>query len=73
MKLTAHILLEVDVDDGTPAADVAAALVAAGERAARRLRGDGFRVVTFSAATTDAPRGALLEGLRAMAARDVAT
>jgi hypothetical protein len=71
--ITAHILVEIEVDDGTPAGDVAAVLVAAGERAVRAVRGDGFRAVTFSTATTATPRAALLDGLRAMAAREVLT
>lgn len=63
MKLTAHILLEVEVDAGTPAPDVALAVTAAAELAAARVRGEGFRAVTFSVATTRTSRDALNRAL----------
>lgn len=63
MKLTAHILMEVSVDDGVPPEDVARAVAACAERAAAGLRGDGFRAVDFSVATSPLGRAELREAL----------
>lgn len=59
MKITAHILLEVDVDTGVPHEDIARAVAAGAERAARDVVGDGFRTTTYSVATSPMSRAAL--------------
>lgn len=63
MKLTAHILMEVEVDAGVPPEDVARAVTACAERASAGLCGDGFRAVDFSVATSPLDRASLHEAL----------
>lgn len=63
MKMTAHILIEVETDPGVTVADVARNVAVAAERAAEGVRGDGVRAVNFSVATSAMDRAALHDAL----------